>query len=72
MESFESTISIGSLIICQSLKLLSKVSARCHSQEYLLGKFLANCYESVCGRVYFQSNYRLSAYCSEYLWTDVY
>ena len=40
--------------IGRPLKQLLKVSVRCHSEEYLLGKFYANYYQSACGKVYFE------------------
>ena len=49
------------------LKQLSKVIARCRSEEYLFGNFSANYYQSICGIVYVYQNSMFSAYSSEHL-----
>ena len=53
MESFNQLLPFQVYAISRQLKQLSKVSVRCHSQEYFFGVFSANYYQSICGRVYF-------------------
>ena len=44
--------SANCLRISPPLKKLSKVSVRCHSEEYLLDTFFENYYQRVCGGFY--------------------